>query len=207
MKILAKVYDVWHSVSHIHGSDTKATYCQNTLVTTLKTTKYWEMFRRQTFHCSDNSWEHTALALIGDYCYPITIITESARPLSEDQFKDSGELFHHIVPKLLIKKYEDRWPARIFGNRHVLEDKMPNPIPEVKFGILILDRASNLLLTDPIITKLPKPNGFYELFSPEFIWQEISMSLAKEADIPVDVSDIDKLQQAGFDVKTSFRGK
>lgn len=203
MKIIAKINDLWHTVSNVYGADNKVVYHQKSKVSELDTTIYWQLYRRAAYQIGEGKVQYTALVLIGDYCYPVTVFTDTF--LRDTDFTDNASLWKYR--SISFAKYKDEWPHRVFGDRHVLEDKMPNPIPSVKFGILFLARSINVLWEDPVINLMPKGNNFYDLFPPELVWQEISMSLAKDNEVPVVVDDVVKLQQAGFDAKTSFRGK
>ena len=46
MKIISKINDLWHTVSHIHGVDNKVVYHQKSKVSELDTTIYWQLYRR-----------------------------------------------------------------------------------------------------------------------------------------------------------------
>lgn len=202
MRIIGKRNDSWHNLSNIYGQDNRAVYSQDTTFVKLKDTKYWEKYHFYTQQDSPlNVFHHTALVLVGDYAYPVSITSDQR--IGFMSVSDNGTL--SLGHKQFVVK-----PVRPRSWRKsaVLPEKMDNPEPDVKFGILFLDgSANNWLWKDPVITQLPKHNGFYTMFPPEFIWQEIAMSLSKDVDTPLAVSDDVKIQQAGFDLKTSFRGK
>lgn len=202
MRILAKRNDSWHNLSAMYGQDNRAVYSQDTSFVKLKDTKYWEKyhFYTQQDHTL-NVFHHTALVLVGDYAYPVSITSDQCIGFMSVSDNGTLSLGHK---QFVVKPVKPRsWRKSV-----VLPEKMDNPEPDIKFGILFLDGShNNWVWKDPVITQLPKHNRFYTMFPPEFIWQEIAMSLSKDVDTPLAVSDDVKIQQAGFDLKTSFRGK
>ncbi len=205
MRIIAKRNDSWHNLSNIYGQDNKAVYTQDTNFVKLKDTKYWEKYRRSTVGI-EGRFHHTALVLIGDYAYPVSIISNTV--VGWLSVWDNGLLSTSHQYFTFEALDQSHWYAYRGAANALLPDKMDNPEPEVKFGIIFLDGSRNVTLwKDPVINSLPKHNGFYTMFPPEFIWQEIAMSLSKDLEVPSAVTNDVKIQQAGFDLKTSFRGK
>lgn len=78
------------------------------------------------------------------------------------------------------------------------------------------NRSTNIEITSSVVVQRQVPNlgslGFPTFLPPEQAYQEISMFLGQLKDnpdknLPVNVSDKDRLVQKGFDSKLSFRGK
>lgn len=196
MRIIAKAFDTWHLTSNYY-KDESVVYNANPNFSIVKeyATNVLK-YRRGTHQYKNGNYELFGLVVIGNYMYPIQVTVNSLL-FNLDTGLNHLKLFD-------VSSFSDSRAKYKWCTNPIL-DKEENIFPDMTFGIVLFFRDYYYKFGNINITTLPKNNGFYDLFTPEFIWQEVSMYIAKEKDLPTNISDIDKLQQAGFDKKTSFR--
>ena len=197
MRIIAKAFDTWHLTSNYY-KDESVVYNANPNFSIVKEyASNLSKYRKTPYYNKKtNNYEIFGLVVIGNYMYPIELSTDSTSFTLNSNFNSA---IRFNITHFVDHRAKYKWCT------NPILDKEENIFPDMTFGIVLFFRDYYYKFGNINITTLPKNNGFYDLFTPEFIWQEVSMYIAKEKDLPTNISDIDKLQQAGFDKKTSFR--
>lgn len=213
MRILSNFKDYYDYVANIY-SDPKIIYDRPLKNKTYIDFKYNDKtlphIMKKIFILNNNiekeKYDNLNVLIIGNRLFTILNKKNTSKVLSEEYLIK--------FTSLKYRYYYDKEYKNINNFVNFTDDKLINicrktKMPVMLFGIDNRDKIFYLERFCPILNNY----GISKYISPEKIYQEISYIVGnliyESPDLkpPVEISDKDKILKAGFDLKTSFRGK
>ena len=195
MKIIDNKKDFYDYLMGVYGIDNKVVYDRRNSF--LFEDRYYNNYFKPS--TSDYTWAWRVYVKLGDWIY-----TFERKNKTDEWGMPEKVTFGHLIN------------VRIYSNPCSVENfelKIDNSVP-VSIVLSFTDRADNLgiqygkryeyTLLNPILSKFPFIKKY---IGPEIVWQRVYDYISKrnEPEVMDNRTDVQHLESAGFDKKTSFR--